>query len=117
MFAQTRLAEGMYSVFMADWLRIWPKEQMLILRYEDYAENLESVMKGVFNFLGLAPLNQTDMEFVTHREAVNVGDMYDKVGHMLPQTKEILDDFYRPFVHKFAEILSDTRFLWLDKEH
>jgi hypothetical protein len=45
---------------------------------------------------------------------VNVGSEYDKVGPMKPETVKILDEFYQPFVNKFAEMLQDERFLWKD---
>ena len=31
---------------------------------------------------------------------------------MLPETRRLLDDFYRPFNVKLAELLGDTSFLW-----
>lgn len=45
--------EGMYPVFMADWLRIFPRQQMHIIRYEDYAKDLEGEITKVFKFLDL----------------------------------------------------------------
>nr|KAG5708484.1 hypothetical protein BaRGS_026211 [Batillaria attramentaria] len=115
--AKVRLVEGMYPVFMADWLRIWPKEQMLILRYEDYSQNMESVLRRVFDFLDLAPLNRTQWGVVLAQEKYNIGEMYEKVGKMLPETKLILDQFYQPFIYQFAEIMNDSRFLWADTSH
>jgi N-acetylgalactosamine 4-sulfate 6-O-sulfotransferase len=46
----------MYPVFMADWLRIWPKEQMLFLRNEDYGKDMEGTLDKVFEFLGLGKM-------------------------------------------------------------
>ena len=43
----------MYPVFMADWLRIWPREQMLLLRSEDYAEDVPGTLRKVLDFLGV----------------------------------------------------------------
>ena len=65
-----------------------------------------------------AQLNGTLMEKVAGKKAVNQGTAeYKKIGHMLPETKKILDDFYQPFITRLAEMLNDKRFLWLDKEH
>ena len=61
-------------------------------------------------------LNGTLMEKVAGKKAANQGTAeYKKIGHMLPETKRILDDFYQPFITRLAEILNDKRFLWLDK--
>lgn len=51
--SQTRLLEGMYPIFMVDWLRIFPREQMFIMRYEDYAIDVKGKMRQLFEFLDL----------------------------------------------------------------
>lgn len=33
-------------------------------------------------------------------------------GPMLPETRKLLDDLYRPFNEKLADLLDDQRFLW-----
>ncbi|XP_070184115.1 uncharacterized protein [Littorina saxatilis] len=109
-----RLVEGMYPIFMADWLRIWPREQMLILRNEDYGMDLEGTVQTAFDFLDVDKLNGTDLATVVEHQLSNVGSEYEKLGPMLPETVKILDEFYQPFVHKFAEILRDDRLLWKD---
>lgn len=57
-FSQTRVSEGLYSVFLEDWLRIFPRKQMLILRYEDYARDMETELMKVFDFLGTGKSSQ-----------------------------------------------------------
>ena len=53
-----------------------------------------------------------------HMSAVNPGTYnYIKYGRMLNKTKKALDEFYQPFITKFAEILQDDRFLWRDTPH
>lgn len=61
-----------------------------------------------------APLPAREMAPIIARVKVNVGDMYEKIGPMLPETAAILDEFYQPFMTKLAEILNDERFLWKD---
>ena len=43
----------------------------------------------------------------------NAGKHYD-VGPMLPDTEKLLQEFYRPFIHRLAAIIGDKRFLWED---
>ncbi|XP_076448501.1 uncharacterized protein LOC143285156 [Babylonia areolata] len=109
-----RLVEGMYPVFMADWLRIWPKEQMLLLRNEDYGQNLTKTLETAFDFLGVGSPSEEDREAIVAQSKVNVGAEYDKVGPMKPETARILDEFYQPFVDQLAHMLNDPRFLWRD---
>lgn len=50
---QVRLNLGVYIVFLLDWLTVFNKEQILVLRLEDYAANLRETIKKVFDFLSL----------------------------------------------------------------
>lgn len=50
---QVRLNLGMYFVFLLDWLTVFHKEQILVLRLEDYAANLKVTIKKVFDFLSV----------------------------------------------------------------
>lgn len=43
----------MYPIFLEDWLRIFPPEHFMIIRYEDYVQDIEGHLKNVFEFLGL----------------------------------------------------------------
>ncbi|KAK7097482.1 hypothetical protein V1264_004454 [Littorina saxatilis] len=113
-----RLMEGMYPTFMADWLRVWPRNQLHIMRYEDYAGHEGKRIMEIFEFLGLRPLNATEMVKISEKDVSNSGAReYKSVGAMLPETKAILDKFYQPFINQFAEILNEKRFLWLDTKH
>ncbi|KAM3606042.1 uncharacterized protein V6R79_009836 [Siganus canaliculatus] len=46
-----RLSLGMYIVFLLDWLTVFHRDQILVLRLEDYAANLKVTIKKVFDFL------------------------------------------------------------------
>ncbi|XP_034041018.1 carbohydrate sulfotransferase 15-like isoform X2 [Thalassophryne amazonica] len=46
-----RLNLGMYIVFLLDWLTVFHREQILVLRLEDYAANLKETIRKVFDFL------------------------------------------------------------------
>ncbi|XP_076448266.1 carbohydrate sulfotransferase 15-like [Babylonia areolata] len=112
--AQLQLAGGFYSVYMEDWLRIFHRDQMLVMRTEDYSGDIEGHMIRVFGFLGVAKLNKTQMDPVLTQRNANIGH-YDKMGDMLPETIAILNEFYKPFVLRLHELLGgDDRFLWKD---
>ena len=56
---QTHVMEGMYPVYMADWLRVWPREQIHIMRYEDYGDQEATRIGEIFDFLDLSPCYAT----------------------------------------------------------
>ncbi|KAK7499489.1 hypothetical protein BaRGS_00009141 [Batillaria attramentaria] len=127
-----RLNEGLYSVYVEDWLRIFKREQIMVIRNEDYSENVEGTMISAFIWLGMAPLTVTDnnhdglllfttapltdaqLKPIVEHVSVNTGQNYGVVGPMLPETIEILNEFYAPFNARLAELLEDDRFLWKD---
>lgn len=44
---------GLYVVFLLDWLTVFPRDQLLVLRLEDHALNRKFTMSRVFDFLSL----------------------------------------------------------------
>nr|KAG5708483.1 hypothetical protein BaRGS_026210 [Batillaria attramentaria] len=103
--AFVRLVEGMYPVFLADWFRIWPREQNLIVRYDDYARDMKTSLRDIIKFLGLTKIKISDINKIVDHRFANIGKMYDTIGPMLPKTEEVLNKFYEPFILQFAEIL------------
>ena len=51
---QTHIIEGFYAVHLADWLRVWPREQLHIMRYEDYGGKEAERIAEIYHFLGLS---------------------------------------------------------------
>ena len=43
----------MYSVFMKEWLAVFPRSSFYILRTEDYHDNMIYHLNNIYNFLGL----------------------------------------------------------------
>ena len=50
---QVRLRIGMYSVFLKDWLAVFPANQVRIVRFEDYKKDMKGVLQTLYYFLGL----------------------------------------------------------------
>ncbi|KAJ8300580.1 hypothetical protein KUTeg_022099, partial [Tegillarca granosa] len=48
-----RLHLGMYWVFLQEWLKVFPKDQFLILRMENFIKDSKSTLKRIFKFLEL----------------------------------------------------------------
>ena len=50
---QPRMRIGLYSEFLEDWLRVVPKEQILVLRLEDYSKNRTLALQRLFSHIGV----------------------------------------------------------------
>ncbi|XP_042358330.1 carbohydrate sulfotransferase 15-like [Plectropomus leopardus] len=108
-----RLNLGMYIVFLLDWLTVFHREQILVLRLEDYAANLKVTMRKVFDFLSVVPLSEQVEAALTKRPMSNTRRTADRnLGPMLPATRDLLREFHQPFNHKLATVLNNKAFLW-----
>lgn len=112
-----RLNMGIYIVFILDWLTVFPKEQILTLCLEDYSANINGTIKKVFDFLKVGPLSKQVETALTKKPKYNTRREADqRVGPMLPATKELLREFYHPFNQKLADLLDNNAFLWIDRK-
>ncbi|KAM9324840.1 carbohydrate sulfotransferase 15 [Gastrophryne carolinensis] len=108
-----RLQVGLYVVYLWDWLSVYNLDQFLILRLEDHAANITQSLRLVYRFLSLGPLNNEQEASITHKQASNSRRPADcSLGPMLPQTRQLLRDFYQPYNQKLAQMLSNSDFLW-----
>ncbi|MBN3324539.1 CHSTF sulfotransferase, partial [Atractosteus spatula] len=108
-----RLHVGLYIIYLLDWLTVFDRNQILVLRLEDHASNRKYTMHKVFDFLNLGPLTEQKEAEITKSPASNTRRPADKnLGPMLPVTREILRNFYTPFNEKLAKVLRNDSFLW-----
>ncbi|XP_028846006.1 carbohydrate sulfotransferase 15-like isoform X2 [Denticeps clupeoides] len=108
-----RLQVGLYVIYILDWLTVFSKEQILVLRLEDHATNCKVTMHKVFDFLKLGALSVEKEAEITKSPASNTRRPADRnLGPMLPITRDLLKYFYHPFNQRLAKVVQDKAFLW-----
>ncbi len=95
------LARGVYVEFFKEWMSLFPREQFLILKSEDFYGNPEASMQQVLKFLDL-PEYQL-LEYKNY----NPGN-YSKID---PLMRRSLSDFFRVHNQRLEEYLGMT-FNW-----
>ncbi|XP_061193042.1 carbohydrate sulfotransferase 15-like [Saccostrea echinata] len=108
--AKVRLRLGIYVVYIKQWLRRFPMDQFLFVRLEDYAARTSSVLNNVFSFLQMGSVDTEIMGKMIFQKPVNTRKV--NVGEMLPETQNILTDFYEPFNEQLAQLLNDHHYLY-----
>ncbi|KAK2139479.1 hypothetical protein LSH36_1763g00016 [Paralvinella palmiformis] len=103
------LRASIYYVYIADWLEVFPRDQFLVIRAEDYYNNRSGVLADVYQFLGLRHVGPKLFR-INNKSVVNRGMQHNKV--MSRETRIMLTDFFKPYNIKLAELLRDKRFLW-----
>lgn len=51
---EVRLYNGLYSIYIKDWLQVFPHEQVLVVRMEDYQKNISKALEDIYCHLGLS---------------------------------------------------------------
>ncbi|XP_070174126.1 carbohydrate sulfotransferase 15-like [Littorina saxatilis] len=106
--------EGLYVTFLEDWLRIFPRKQMYVVRMEDYSPNIPGELSKIYNFLDLAPLSKPQLNEIGEINIVNAGKNYD-VGPMMNKSMYMLKTFYKPFNERLARLLKEDKWTWNDQ--
>lgn len=111
------LIKGMYSVFLPSWLDAWPRNQLLIWRFEDYKKQPYEHLQQLAQFLKLdanAWPALHEMNFSKPRNAA--GSRADGCGAKRPpmftKTRQLLDRFYESFNTELAHVLNWTATMW-----
>lgn len=96
-FRRTYLHQGIYEPHLRRWLELFPREQLLILRSEDFFRAPREVLSQVYAFAGLPPFEPEQLA------AQNEGTYQ---APMLPETKERLREFFWPHNRRLYDLLS-----------
>ena len=105
------LRAGMYSIFLTDWFKIYPRSQFHIIKSEDYYDDMTHTLKEMFSFLDVQALNEEDLKVLRaeRRRKVNRSNCSDS---MFPKTRRLLNHLYTPFNQQLAKLLRNNDFLW-----
>ncbi|XP_033119816.1 carbohydrate sulfotransferase 15-like [Anneissia japonica] len=107
-----RLDIGNYNIYVRDWLRAFPRQQLYFLRTDEW-RNCTIELPKIYNFLAQRPLSDSEITSICTKPQRNTNTRRTNLlGPMLPETRKLLDDFYKPFMKDLAEALEDKRYIW-----
>lgn len=95
------LARGRYIEFIKNWLAFFPREQLLILKSEDFYAGAATTLKQVLEFLDLPEYQLSEYQ------NANPGS-YQPVNQSV---RDWLRDYFRPYNQQLEEYLN-TNFNW-----
>jgi hypothetical protein len=100
------LSRGVYVDQLLRWAEFFPREQMLVLKSEDFFENPKQVLMAVFSFLDLPGWELGDEEIAGKKR--NEG-RYEQ--EMDPSTRRRLEEYFEPHNRRLYDFLG-TDFGW-----
>ena len=91
------LWHSLYVYFLQQWLKVFPREQLLILRSEDLFTNTQDTMSQVFNFLEVGQFPKRNYK------TYNSGGKYHQLQESLIKQ---MQDFFEPHNEKLERFLA-----------
>jgi tetratricopeptide (TPR) repeat protein len=95
------LARGRYIEFIKNWLAFFPREQLLVLKSEDFYGNVGETVQQVLAFLDLPEYQLSEYQ------NANPG-VYQRVNESV---RELLSDYFKPYNQELEEYLG-RKFDW-----
>ena len=99
-------------MFIKDWLDVFPRSQIHIVKAEDYYRNRSTQLQEIYQFLGVDPYLITEEQYrkMDAGSPHNPGNSYHL--QMLNATRVLLEKFLLPHNEMLAQLLDDQRFTW-----
>ena len=108
----TWTGRSIYHPWLAEWLRVWPRHQLLVLRYEDWVAAPDATAAQLFDFIGLQPLSPEALAQLPRPRADAAGD---DAAFTTAETRRTLRAFFAPHNQALAQMLGDDpRWTWED---
>lgn len=105
---QMRLRMALYDIHITDWLRVFPRQQLLIIRTEEYRNNTAGVLRRVFKHLNIDYPSTMFFEQMLMMPKENVNHV---VVDMANTTRQMLYAFYKDSYTNVGTILQDPQFV------
>ncbi|RUS92065.1 hypothetical protein EGW08_000278 [Elysia chlorotica] len=115
--AISTFAAGIYSRYVLDLLKLFPRKQIHFVHLESYSTDIRGSLRDIFSFLDLPALTEDALAKVSKKDEKtrNRGRNYAAVPEMWPSTRKLLEHFYAPYNKELSAILDgDPRWLWAE---
>lgn len=106
------LAKGTYSTQLERWYQYFPKENILLLEFEELKENVKELLGKVIKFLSIPPVYE---DFIEIDKAI-IGQVFTKDEENEKEIKRYNITPYKEELNKETEKLLKAYFLPYDKE-
>ena len=108
---QNILYEGLYYVFVMNWLCNFPKENILFINSEEMFWRPALILKQVLDFVGLKPLSTESLYDITSHLYNKGVKPFLPQHHMSPDDQELLLSYYSIFNDAIFDLL-DWKLNW-----
>ncbi|XP_071476475.1 carbohydrate sulfotransferase 15-like [Diadema antillarum] len=102
--------KSLYLFYVKDWIRVYGRSGVHVMTLEDWHADTAGEYRKLLRFLQLRDLTEEQIKRITARKSQNVNSRKAGGHTMWNSTRQILDDFYRPYNVRLARFLNDTKY-------
>jgi len=113
-YRQSYVFRSLYHDQLHRWLRLFPRQQLMIIQSESFFENAADTMNEVVEFLGLEPFEFQAADQLRRIWATGSGHVFDRPQNypaMVVATRRLLTDFFDPYNQQLYRLI-DEDFGW-----
>ncbi|XP_052761564.1 carbohydrate sulfotransferase 15-like [Mya arenaria] len=104
--SKVRLRIGVYHLHLKEYFRVFPKQQILVIKMEDYSKHTSEHLSKIFDFLNVARLPIEDLQEISNAAKKNTRKKCDiKIRDMFPETRKLLREFHKSHNNKLGRLL------------
>ncbi|XP_046578781.1 carbohydrate sulfotransferase 15-like [Haliotis rubra] len=106
------IRRGIYHVFLSDWMKLFRRDQIHVIKFEDHVIDEKRHLAEIFKFLNLRKLSDERLEHIANGKILNTrGHAYGNED-MMDTTRELIDEFYKPYNKKLSIFMEDEKWNW-----
>ncbi len=113
-YIQSYVFRSLYHDQLRRWLRLFPREQLMIIQSESFFENAADTMNEVVEFLGLEPFEFQEANQLQRSWDAGVANVFEKPQEypaMDSAARRLLNDFFEPYNQQLYHLI-DADFGW-----
>ncbi|KAJ8028302.1 Carbohydrate sulfotransferase 15 [Holothuria leucospilota] len=109
-----RVHINMYSVYVREFLRFFPRDQLFHFRLDEWSKDCPGLLKKLFAFLEIDAMPQKELSNICQKKRRNKTRKKVQSLDQSNETRKMVQEFYKPYLRELAELLDDPRYLWED---
>ena len=109
---RVRLGLSIYYIHLVKWFSVFPRDQILPVKFENLVSDSSKTMARVWKFLGVPAVNATPIEKPPNANEWINSSQYRDHFKMWPKTRSLLQEFFKPYNLALARLLQDKDYQW-----
>lgn len=109
----THLYASIYSVYLKDFFKVIPREQIHIIKFEDHIEDEVGSFNEICDFLGVPRYDSGVLtQYLDEHKVRNSLKDSKRIDYIPDETIQRLKSFFKPHLDELVELLGDEKWYW-----